>query len=73
MYTLLYLKSITDKDLLYSTWNSAQRYVPAWLGREYMHMSEFLHSLPETVATVLISYTPTQNAFGVKKKSNSST
>ena len=28
MYTLLYLKWITHKDLLYSTWNSAQCYVP---------------------------------------------
>ena len=24
VYTLLYLKWITNKDLLYSTWNSAQ-------------------------------------------------
>ena len=32
MYTLLYLKWITDKDLLYSTWNSAQCYVAAWMG-----------------------------------------
>ena len=29
MYTLLYLKWITNKALLYSTWNSAQSYVPA--------------------------------------------
>ena len=29
MYTLLYLKWITNKDLLYSTWNSDQCYVPA--------------------------------------------
>ena len=32
MYTLLYLKWITNKDLLHSAWNSAQCYVPAWLG-----------------------------------------
>ena len=32
MYTLLYSKWITNKDLLYSTWNSAQCYVPAWMG-----------------------------------------
>ena len=32
MYTLLYLKWITNKDLLYHTWNSAQCYVPAWMG-----------------------------------------
>ena len=34
-YTLLYLKWITNKDLLYSTWNSAQCYVVAWMGREF--------------------------------------
>ena len=31
-YTLLYLKWITSKDLLYSTWNSAQWCVAAWMG-----------------------------------------
>ena len=31
MYTLLYFKWITNKDLLYSTWNSAQGYVAAWM------------------------------------------
>ena len=34
MYTLLYLKRITNKDLLYSTGNSAQSYVAAWMGGE---------------------------------------
>ena len=46
MYTykiiLLYLKWITNKDLLYSTWNSAQCYVAAWMGgefgREWIHV-----------------------------------
>ena len=28
-YTLLYFKWIIDKDLLYSTWNSIQCYVPS--------------------------------------------
>ena len=32
MYTLLYLKWITNKDLLWSTGNSAQCYVAAWMG-----------------------------------------
>ena len=32
MYTLLYLKWISNKDLLYSTWNSVQCYVAAWMG-----------------------------------------
>ena len=35
MYTLLYLKWITNKDLLYSTGNSAQYYVAAWVGGEF--------------------------------------
>ena len=35
MYTLLYLKWITNKDLVYSTWNSAQCYSEAWLGGEF--------------------------------------
>ena len=34
MCTVLYLKSITNKDLLYSTENSAQCYVAAWMGEE---------------------------------------
>ena len=34
MYTLLYLKRITNKDLLCSTGNSAQCYVAAWMGGE---------------------------------------
>ena len=35
MYTLLYLKWISNKDLLNSTWNSAQCYVAAWMGGEF--------------------------------------
>ena len=35
IYTLLYLKWITNKDLLYGTWNSAQCYVPGWMGGEF--------------------------------------
>ena len=42
MYTLLYLKWIANKDLLYSTWNSAQCYVPGWMrvgfGGEWIHV-----------------------------------
>ena len=41
MTTLLYSKWITNKDLLYSTWNSAQCYVAAWMGgvfgEEWIH------------------------------------
>ena len=35
MYTLLYLKCITNKDLLYITGNSAQHFVAAWIGGEF--------------------------------------
>jgi len=35
MYTLLYLKWITNKDLLYSTGYSAQCYMAAWMGGEF--------------------------------------
>ena len=33
--TLLCLKWINSKDLLYSTWNSAQCYVAVWKGGEF--------------------------------------
>ena len=35
MYTLPYFKLITNKDLLYSTGNSARCYVAAWMGGEF--------------------------------------
>ena len=35
MYTLLYLKWITNKDQLYTTGNPAQRSVAAWMGGEF--------------------------------------
>ena len=35
MCTLLYFKWITNKDLLYSTGNSAQCYVVTWMGGEF--------------------------------------
>ena len=41
MYALLYLKWIINKDLLYSTWNSAQYYMAAWLGRKFGR--EYIH------------------------------
>ena len=46
MYTLLYLKWITNKELLYSMWNSAQCYVAAWMGvgfgGEWIHVCVYL-------------------------------
>ena len=64
------------KDLLYSTWNSAQCYVPAWMevgvvwGRTdtCMCMAESLCCPPETITTLLIGYTTIQNVSDVKKK-----
>ena len=35
MYTLIYLKWKTNKDLLYSKGNSAQYYMPVWMGGEF--------------------------------------
>ena len=40
MYTLLYLKLITNKDLLYSTGYSYQCYVATWMGAESAYMHE---------------------------------
>ena len=35
MYTQLYLKWITNKDLLHSTGKSARCYVAAWMGEKF--------------------------------------
>ena len=35
MYTLLYLKRITNKDLLYSIGNAAQYLVITYMGKEF--------------------------------------
>ena len=46
MYTLLHLKSITNKDALHSTGNSAQCYVASWMGGksggEWIHVYVWL-------------------------------
>ena len=46
VYTLLYLKWITSKVLLYSTGNSGQCYVAAWMegkfGEEWIHVYGWL-------------------------------
>ena len=59
---------LTNKDLLYTTQNSAQCYVAAMDGREVsgrmdpcIYMAELLHCTPETITLLLISYTPIQN------------
>ena len=65
MYTLLYLKWITNKDLLYSPGNSVQCYVAGrgvW-GRmdTCICKAESLFCPRETTTTLFISYTPIQN------------
>ena len=74
MHTLLYLKWITNKVLLYSTGNSAQYYVATWMeegfGGEWIHvytcMVESLWCASEIITTLLIDYTPIKKI--VKKK-----
>ena len=63
MYTLLYLKQVTNKDLLYSTGNSAQYYVAAWIGGEFrgrmdtgIWMTESLCCPHETITTLTSTY-----------------
>ena len=65
MYLLMYLKWITNKDLLYNTWNSAQCYVAAWMGEDLgermdtcIYMDESLHLSPENITALLIGYIP---------------
>ena len=65
VYTLQYLKWVTNKALLYSTGNSAQCHVAAWVGGEfggewihvYVRLSPFAIP-PEAVTTLLIVCTP---------------
>ena len=69
MYTLLYLKWITNKDLLYSTGNSAQCYVASWMGEEfggeriyvYVWLSPFTVNLTLSQHCWLIGYAYVSN------------
>ena len=67
MYILLYLKWVTNQDLLYSTGNSAPCYVPAWMDT-CTRMAESLRYSPETITALLIGYIPIQKKkFTVEK------
>ena len=74
IFILLYLKRISNKDLLYSTWSSAECYMAAWMGGSWGRMdtcictADSLSCSPETITTWLIAYTPKQNKKLVKKK-----
>ena len=69
MYTLLYFKWVTNKDLLYSMWDSVQCYVADWVrkefGREWLHvyvgLSPFTVHLKLSQHCCDIGYTPIQN------------
>ena len=74
MYSLLHLKWITNKDLLYSTWNPVQPYVATWMGgefgREWIHVMDgyiyawlilFPVHLKLLQSCLLFGYTPIQN------------
>ena len=63
MYIPLCLKWISYKDLPYSTGNSAQCYVAAWMGGEfggewttYTCMAESLRYSPEAVTTWFVNW-----------------
>ena len=78
MCTLLYSEWITNKDLLYSTWNSSQCSVPAWMEEGFgdrmdtcVWMAESLCCSPETTTTLLTGYTSMQSkVYSLKKKKN---
>ena len=64
IYILLCLKWITNKEILYSTWNSAQCYLAVWMGGEFVGewihvlcMAESLCCPVEAITTLVISYT----------------
>ena len=71
VYTLLHLKWITNKDLLYSSGDSAQGHVAAWVGGEFggeWLLAKSLCCPPETITILSIGYTPIQNKKLKKKK-----
>ena len=78
IYTILCLKWITNKNLLYSTWNSAQCYVAGWMrvefGGEWVHVYVWLSPLAVHLKLsqhyLLIGYTPIQNKNLKKNKKN---
>ena len=70
MYTLLYVKWIPNKNRPYSTWNSAQCYVAAWIGGEFRGKWIHVYVRPSSFAVhlklshcLLIGYTPIQKRF----------
>ena len=78
MYTMLYLKQITNKNLLYThgtllnvMCQPGQRGIRGRMDI-CIHMAEFLHCSPETITILLIGYIPIQNVFGIKERERES-
>ena len=76
MYTLLYFKWITNKDLLYNTGNCSRLYGSldgrvVW-GRTdtCMCMAESLCCPLESISILLIGYAPIQNKTSKKRKNS---
>ena len=73
-HTLLFFKWITNKNLWYSTGNSAQCYMAAWMGgefgKEWIHIYVWPSPFPVHKLSwhcLLISYAPIQNTKFFKK------
>ena len=62
IYTLLYIKQITNKDLLYSTENSTQYSVMTYVGKESekggICLTDLLSCTAEINTTLKINYIP---------------
>ena len=76
LYILLYLKWVTNKGWLDSTWTTGQYYIAAWIRGEFdreriyecVWLSPFTVHLKLLQYYLLISYTPIQNTkFNIKK------
>ena len=75
VYTLLYFKGITSKDLVYNTEKSAECYKAAWMGGEFggeqitcVRVAECLCCSSEIITTLLIGCTPIQHKKFLKNQ-----
>ena len=73
MATVLCLKWITNKELLYGTWDSAQCYVAVWrggeFGREWIHVHVWLNPLLFTRnCHNIVNWLHPNTKYKVKKK-----
>ena len=73
VHTAIFNMDNQQGPIVYSTGNSAQRYVQGWEGvwgrmDKYIYMAESLCYSSETTTSLLISYTPMQNKQLKKKE-----